>query len=232
MDAEEYSKHKQFYSGDVPKLLSEYINEVDWKNYLDLGCGDGSLLFALNKKGYFNNKVVYAVDLSENRINLVKKINKDFICFVGDACNIKNIEDGSIDFLTSSQLIEHVSNDGDLAEEIYRILKKNGIVYLSTIFKKWYGWYFYRNNNQWMLDPTHLREYKSDFELLSLFDENKFEVLENRKSSLFFPIIDSLARKLRINNKKLCDNKLLSLLRKIKRPVLGYYVWEIVLKKK
>jgi len=61
------------------------------------------LLYALNKKRYFNDKLVYAVDLFENRINLVKKINKNFKCFVGDACNIP-LEDNTIDFLVSTDV--------------------------------------------------------------------------------------------------------------------------------
>jgi len=124
MDIEEYSKYKQLYNEDIPKLLLSYLSKEVWNDYLDLGCGDGSLLNALDKKGYFNKKNVYAIDLSENRINLVEKINPLFTCYTDDACNAQKIKNNSIDFLVSEQVIEHVPSDKDMVNEIYRILKK------------------------------------------------------------------------------------------------------------
>ena len=41
-----------------------------------------------------------------------------------------------------------------------------GSLYLTTVFKGWYAWYFYRCEGRWTVDPTHLREYRSDAELL------------------------------------------------------------------
>ena len=74
MDIEDYSKiAPQYYSGDIPELLEYYLKRSAWNSLLDCGCGDGSLLYALNAKKYFENKQIYAVDLSRNRINLVKK---------------------------------------------------------------------------------------------------------------------------------------------------------------
>jgi len=76
-----------------------------------------------------------------------------------------------------------------------------------------------------------LREYTKDSELLDFFTEKGFKVLENKKSLVFFPIIDSIVKRLHINNETFYNNKIFKLLRKIKRPVPGYYIWEIVLKK-
>ena len=118
MDVEEYSKYLQFYTDEIPELLVKYLNKANWKSYLDLGCGDGALLYALNKKGYFYGKIVYAIDLSESRISLAKRIDKDFRCFVDDACNIQTIKDNSIDFLVSTHVIEHVTHDEAMVKEI------------------------------------------------------------------------------------------------------------------
>jgi len=231
MDIEEYSKYIQFYIEETPKLLLEYINKVDWNSLLDLGCGDGSLLYALNKKGYFNGKIVYAVDLSQNRINLVKKINKNFICFVGDACNIKNIKDNSIDFLVSTQLIEHVQNDEMMIKEIKRVLTKNGVIYLSTVFKKWYGWYFYRCNGKWVLDPTHLREYTKNNQLFDIFSKYDFEIIENKKTVTQRPVIDFISKRFGVSRNMFADNYFLGLIKKLNIPIFGYYNWEIVCRK-
>lgn len=232
MDIEEYSKYKQFYTTKVPKLLLKYLNFLGWKTFLDLGCGDGSLLYALNKDNYFKNKNVYAVDLSENRINLVKNINENFICIVGNVCNIKEIKDNSIDFIVSEQVIEHVDNDKEMVDEICRILKKDGVIYLSTVFKKWYGWYFYKCNGNWTLDPTHLREYTKDKQILDLFSKNEFEILESKKTLVKRSFLDFILKRLKVDRKIFINNQFLNKIRSIEFPIPGYYIWEIVCIKK
>lgn len=200
------------------------------KSFLDLGCGDGSLLYFLNKKWYFKDKKVYAVDFSKYRIELIKKINPKFKCFVNDACNITNIKNDSIDFLNSTQLIEHVSSDEKMIKEISRILKKNGTVYLSTVFKKWYAWYFYKYNGKWALHPEHIREYTKDKQLIDLFEKEDFKILENKKKLFWFPLVEPIFRKLKIR-RNIFENKFIKLLRNIKFPIIGYYEWELFFEK-
>ena len=100
----EYSDRIQFFTESVPALLDEALGQTDWKNILDLGCGDGALLYALDKKGYFKGKTVYAIDLSEQRINSAKTINDTFVCTVADASHTQ-LEDGSIRTVTSTPTI-------------------------------------------------------------------------------------------------------------------------------
>lgn len=231
MNIEEYAKYKQFYDQEIPELVSEYLSKNSWKTYLDLGCGDGSLLNALNEEDYFNNKIVYAIDLSENRINLVKKINKNFICFVADACDVKGIEDNSIDFLVSTQLIEHVESDDRMVKEIKRVLKSNATAYVTTVFKKWYGWYFYKCNGKWTLDPTHLREYDKDEQLLGIFEKYGFEIIDNKKTLIKHPLINFILKRIGVD-RKAYNNLFFNFLRKVRIPIFGYYKWEILCKKK
>ena len=232
MDIEEYSKYTQFYTEGVPELVTKYLTTSKWGNFLDLGCGDGALLYALNKKGLLKGKIVQAIDLSEARINLLKNINKDFIGFVDDACNIKNIKNNSVDFIASTMVIEHVPSDEKMVEEIKRILSDDGTVYFSTVFKKWYGWYFYKNGNRWVLDPTHLREYSKDSQLLSILEKNGFEIIANKKTLESRSLIDFVLHKIRAG-RYVYNSPILRALRIITRiPIFGYYGWEIVCRKK
>jgi 2-polyprenyl-3-methyl-5-hydroxy-6-metoxy-1,4-benzoquinol methylase len=226
MNATDYAKRKQFYTDGVTPLLSDYLDRSTWNTCLDLGCGDGSLLNALEKQGYLAGKSVYAIDLSKSRIDLVKKINKDFACLVRDVCDTK-LESGSIDFLLSTQVIEHVEDDTGMVGEIHRILAAKGTVYLSTVFKKWYGWYFYRCNGKWTLDPTHVREYTQDGQMVDLFRKYDFKILENKKTLDGRPVLDSIMRRIGAG-RNVYDNRLLRMLRAISIPIPGYYIWEIV----
>jgi len=233
VDIEDYAKKgPQYYSGEIPLLLKEYLKFKNYSSLLDCGCGDGATLYALKTQSFLENKKVYALDLSKSRIEIIKQIDSRIKAFIDNAETMLNIKDDSIDFFISLQVIEHVMDQTRMLNCIDRVVKKGGIVYLSTVFKKWYGWYFYRNNGRWVLDPTHLREYGKDSELLELIDKEKFEILENKKSLLFFPIIDFFVKRLHIKNRNLYNNKFLRLIRKIKRPIIGYYNWEIVLRKR
>lgn len=45
-----------------------------------------------------------------------------------------------------------------------------------------------------------------------------------------FPIVDFIVKRMGIKNRKLYDNRLLNVIRKLPVPIIGYYQWEIVLR--
>lgn len=230
MNLEKYAERSQFYTEDIPSLLSNSLDSTQWDTLLDLGCGDGALLSALNNQGYLSGKTVLAVDLSQSRLNLVKRFNEDIICVARDVCDTQ-LQGGSVDFLISTQVVEHVANDADMVKEIRRVLAVNGTVYLATVFKKWYGWYFYRCNGKWTLDPTHLREYTRDDQLLDILDQHDFDILATKKTLDGRPIMDSMLRRIGAGNQAY-KNRLLKALRSVSIPLPGYYIWEILGRKK
>lgn len=232
MNIEEYaSLSPQFYNYEVPPLLKKYLSLKNYITFLDCGCGDGAMLYALKKEGYFKKiKTVAALDLSKSRVALVKKLHPNIHTYVDSAEEMSTIKSNSVDFFISTQVIEHV-DDKKMPDSIYRVTKKNGIVYISTVFKKWYGWYFYRNLGKWVLDPTHLREYGKDRELLKHFSSKKFKLLENKKTLQWFPLVHFFLKRINIKKRKLADNVIASTLSKIKIPIFGYYNWELVFKK-
>lgn len=230
MKKREYSTRIQFYANDVSPLLCKFLKERHWQSCLDLGCGDGALLSSLSKRGYFQDKTVYAHDLSEDRIKVVKAMNEDVNCLVGDATDT-GIQHCSIDFIISTQVIEHVANDQDMIKEMHRILAKEGVVYLTTVFKAWYGWYFYRCNGKWTLDPTHVREYTHDGQLLDLLCQCGFEILVSKKSLEGRPLLDFIFRRISAP-RTVYSNRFLRRLRTLRVPIFGYYNWEIVCQKK
>lgn len=230
MNIEDYAiKYKHLKGIEAPTKLKELLNNSNWETYADLGCGGGAFLFALNKLNYFTNKKVYAIDLSSIRLKSVKEINPEFNTIVADITNIENLNDNEIDFITTNQVIEHV-DDEKMLNELYRILKKNGTIYLTTVFKKRFAWYFYKNSKgQSVLDPTHLREYTKDSQLLDIIQSVGFDVVYNKKNILSYSLLNFIIKKLKLSDKlKLKFNWLDKFL---KIPIPGYFIWEIVLKK-
>ena len=219
-----------FYSDAVPALLAEHLGRSRPGTFMDLGCGDGNLLQALQARGMLEGVNVWAVDLSEERVAAVREACPAFHCLVASACDLPDVPDESVDFLVSTQVIEHVPDDAQMVREIRRVTRPGGTVYLSTVFKKPWAWYFRRCNGRWALDPTHVREYRRNQELLDPTRDAGMEVLESRKTLISFPLIDPLLRLLRVPRRVFLRSRLLRGLRRIKLPILGYYNWELVLR--
>ena len=93
------------------------------------------------------------------------------------------LEKNNIDFIVSTMVIEHV-DDKKLLRSIDSVIKKNGIAYITTVFKKSYGWYYNRRDGKWVMDITHLREYIKDEELMGLIDKKSFRFLNQKKPNL------------------------------------------------
>ena len=86
---------------------------------LDIGCGR-------NKKPGFSG-----VDINPG----------EQVDFVMDVQKLE-FEDNSIDEIFSRRCIQHVEDDKKAFNEIFRILKPNGIFTLEIA--SWYGWLYYR----------------------------------------------------------------------------------------
>ena len=87
------------------------------------------------------------------------------------------------------------------------------------------------------LDPTYVREYRSEQEFLDLLRSNGFEIIEFRSEGVRYPIMDLLLRLLmKLNLLKVSPDfylrhKVLRKLRRIRIPVVGYRTIEVVARK-
>lgn len=230
MNIEKYAKvAPQFYTGEIPIILYNLLFINHFSVILDCGCGDGSLLHAIIKAGLVKKSEIHAVDLSKDRIVLIKKLSHKIIAKVDSAETLKSIKSNTIDLLVTTQVIEHV-DDKKMELTLKRVIKKGGIVYLSTVFKKWYGWYFYKNDIGWVIDPTHLREYSKDSQLINILKKD-FVIVENKKTLQWFPIVDFFSKRINFGGKRR-DGYFWRFFRSIRIPVFGYYNWEIVMVRK
>ncbi len=157
----------------VPKKIKKILLKNKVRNLIDLGCGDGAFIHAVKKE--FSAVNVAGVDISPRRINGLKKRFLKEKLYIGDVCNT-GLKD-KFDFVHSSQVIEHVEDDKKMVSEMYRLLKDGGILYVSSVIKRPWAIYQYRNKGKFVLDPTHEREYRNKKEFLDLF-KSKFKLIE------------------------------------------------------
>ena len=240
---QDYSKkHVQFYD-EGHHILVEFglalVKEIFGKpSILDLGCGDGRLLFALNKKGLLNNvNEIVGVDISEKRIDRMTKELPLVKGVVSDAINVKCCPSSHFNYIICSQLIEHVEDDDALVVEIKRLLRSGGLAYISSVIKSWYGVYFYFSNGSFRLDPTHVREYKSVDEFVGMIAGKGFEAVHVNTHQVMFPLLDLTIRlfvKFGLMEPDVSffqKHKFLSKIRKLLIPVVGYKSVEVLAKK-
>jgi ubiquinone/menaquinone biosynthesis C-methylase UbiE len=150
---------------EVSKEIRKIIQKEKVKTMIDMGWGDGIFVHAIKKE--FPKIKITGIDISPRRIEGLKaKFPKDKF-YVADVCDTKL--KGTFDFIHSSQVIEHVPSDKKMVNEMKRLLKKGGTLFCSSVIKKPWAIYKYRNNGKFVLDPTHEREYKDVKEFLELF---------------------------------------------------------------
>lgn len=230
-----------FYDGEFSVLLElglALTNVIEKPGIVDLGCGDGKLIFALDKREILKNVgEIVGVDVSESRIERLRKELPFVKGIVSDALNVKELPDSSFDFVICSQLVEHVGNDDMLMLEIKRLLKGRGLVYISSVIKKWYGAYFYFKDGSFRLDPTHVREYSSVDELVGLIANQGFEIISVKTRQVMFPLSDLIARLfikiglLKPNVRFYQQHTFLYEIRRLLIPVVGYKSIEVLARK-
>jgi len=229
MDIEEYARrHRHFFGLEVPPLLEARLRSVRPSRLMDLGCGDGALLHALKRLGLLDGVQVFAVDGSAERIKRVGTIDPGFVCVVDSACRLASFDEASVDFVISTQVIEHVADDAEMIRQVRRVLAPDGMLYLTTVFRGKWAWYFYRNRGRWVLDPTHVREYENESDLMDILRREGFELLDSRMTPICYAPADVLARRASKRRPGAPPGRLLSLLRMFRVPIPGYRNWELL----
>ncbi len=121
---------------------------------LDIGCGEGYGTSTLSK----NVKKIIGLDIGERTIsNASQKYGSGNCIFTKYDGKIIPYKDNTFDAAVSFHVIEHVQNDLDFISEIYRILKKGGIMVMTTPNKT-----VRIGKNGKLFNEFHVREYYPD----------------------------------------------------------------------
>ena len=185
--------HRHFYTAALPPLLLETVEENGEGVVADLGAGDGATLWALEQRGLLRD-TAYAVDLSRDRVARAEGIAPSIRGIVADATRVDALPDASVDGVIASQVIEHLEDDRALAPEIARLLTDGGWWYVGTVLRGPRAWWVYRVDGNWRLDPTHVREYASEADLLAALEHPLLRVDRVQTTPLRYPIVDLAMR--------------------------------------
>lgn len=109
--------------------LRPFIELVQSGKVLDMGCGCGESTSFLSQNGID----VIGVDFSENMLKEAEQLYPDLTFYKQDILST-SFKDASFDGIVLTYVINHFDNQGlqKLKAEIDRLLKKNGLVFLSV----------------------------------------------------------------------------------------------------
>jgi SAM-dependent methyltransferase len=152
----------------------------------------------------------------------------------GDILNTP-MKSKSIDFIFSTMVVEHI-DDEIFFDKVFRTLRPGGYFFVTSVIKSKNAWYFYKNTaGETVLEPSHLREYKSIQEFENILKPRGFTIIKSSAPRICYPLLDPLL-KLVIKFTKIKNLigwrsiELLRLLTKI--PIPGYFAVEVLAKKK
>lgn len=144
-------------------IAQEYIAN---KVVLDIASGEGYGSNLLSNTAKF----VYGVDISKEAVSHANnKYAKDNLTFLeGSAAKIP-LEDHSVDVLVSFETIEHHDKHEEMMQECRRVLKKEGILIISSPDKKYF---------------SDIPKYHNEFHVKELYKEEFFRLVSSYFSNV------------------------------------------------
>jgi 2-polyprenyl-3-methyl-5-hydroxy-6-metoxy-1,4-benzoquinol methylase len=211
-----FSKYKaldfnKVYLRKVASFLKSLENKENL-NLLDIGCADGSFSKYLKDLGF----KVCGIDISPEAINNAKKIGID--ACVHDVSKKFPFENCFFDIVVMMEVIEHVYDTDFLLDEIKRILKKEGLLIITTpnlgsfenrirlLTGKYPRLVEYRIGSNC---SGHIRNYTKSV-LISQLEEHNFKVMKSMATNIPFPVYSKFPRMLKEIAIKLGDLEIFS----------------------
>jgi 2-polyprenyl-3-methyl-5-hydroxy-6-metoxy-1,4-benzoquinol methylase len=175
----------------VPHRLQALLKaQASGFHLLDVGCGDGQLVWALMDQGLLPGGArVTGVDISPVRVQRFTALT-GWPAVQAQGADLATLPDEAADIIVSTMVMEHVPDDAAYARALARVTRQGGTVFLTTVLRKPGAWYFRKApDGRRVLDPTHVREYASVDEVRQTLEAAGLEVLESGLERLVFPVL-------------------------------------------
>lgn len=189
-DAEEFDYFEQRTGAtfqEERRVREVLVSQVpkDAKLILDVGCGSGWVANEFLKK----NKKVISLDISKTNPLKVKELYpfQNHFQIVSDSFRLPFASD-SIDCVIASEIIEHVIDSKNFVKELFRVVRREGRLIISTPYKEKIRYTLCIHCNKKTPVNAHLHSFDEKI-LQSLYTNNglkKFEYIIFGNKALIF----------------------------------------------
>jgi ubiquinone/menaquinone biosynthesis C-methylase UbiE len=124
------SSHDGRFTEEFKRLLVKMIPLRENSNILDVACGNGSLLAALNRRTLING---FGIDIADRMIKNAVARNPDMKFHVA-GCESIPFKNETMDIVTVCAAYHHFPDVAAFAAEARRVLKPNGMLYIAEIY--------------------------------------------------------------------------------------------------
>jgi len=114
----------------IHQLLLPLMDWQSGQSILDIACGTGSLLAAMNNRRQIRG---YGIDISERMIENAITRNPGMEFHVS-GCENTPLLDCSMDVVTVCAAYHHFPDVTAFAKEATRVLKQNGLIYIADVY--------------------------------------------------------------------------------------------------
>lgn len=168
----------------IDKVLP-YVHEGDW---LDVGFGNASLLFTAHEYGF----IPVGIDLREDNVRILK--GKDIEAYCTDLRTLDHA--GRYSVISMADVLEHVPFPKECLASVYRLLREEGIVFISMPNSDSPLWESLSRAdiNPYWGEIEHYHNFGRQ-RLYSLLDECGFEPLRYGISERYRACMEVIARK-------------------------------------
>lgn len=160
---------------------------------LDIGCGSGKWLYDMKQKGY----IVSGCEVSETAAKTGKE-TAGIDIFPGQLID-SNYKSKNFDYIRMHHSFEHIYNPNETLQEIKRILKDNGRLYIAVPnIDSWWGnifkqyWYY-------LGAPIHVYNYSKN-SLMKILEQNGFKVTKIKYNGVYNGLTGSI--QILVNSRK------------------------------
>ena len=114
---------------EVKKIIKKNFDKsiISKLNCLDIGTADGLMLSRLNN--YFKFKKAIGIDMCDDLIKT--NTDKNIKLEIGSAEKL-TFKSNSFDIIMGCAVIEHINHPNKMLKECYRVLKKGGVLIITT----------------------------------------------------------------------------------------------------
>ena len=110
------------------EITDMLTNQYDIRSHLDLGCAKGFFMYA-----FLEYKVEsFGVDLSSYGLSESVERVKGRLCLCDFEEGTLPFKENCFDIVTCTEVLEHIQRFGPFLDEVKRILRPKGVVYLTT----------------------------------------------------------------------------------------------------